>query len=77
MMIMTYSISAAPTSDAFTRSSAMGAPLPWGSLAVAQLEESLAVLTQRIPQLRLDRAPVISGATGIRRVDAMMVSWPV
>jgi cytochrome P450 family 103 len=47
------------------------------ALAMAELEESLAVLTQRIPQLRLDRAPVITGATGIRRVDGMQVSWKV
>jgi cytochrome P450 len=47
------------------------------ALAVAELEESLAVLMLRIPQLRLDRAPVIKGASGIRRVDAMPVSWQV
>jgi cytochrome P450 len=45
------------------------------ALALAELEESLAVLTQRIPQLRLDKAPEIIGASGIRRVDAMQVSW--
>jgi cytochrome P450 family 103 len=47
------------------------------ALAVAELEESLAVLTQRIPQLRLDLAPEIIGASGIRRVSAMQVSWPM
>jgi cytochrome P450 len=47
------------------------------ALAVAELEESLAVLTQRIPQLRLDQAPAIKGASGIRRVDALQVSWQV
>jgi cytochrome P450 len=45
------------------------------ALATAELEESLAVLTRRIPQLRLDQAPTIMGASGIRRVDAMLVSW--
>jgi cytochrome P450 family 103 len=47
------------------------------ALAMAELEESLLVLTQRIPQLRLDQAPVIKGASGIRRVDATWVSWQV
>jgi cytochrome P450 len=47
------------------------------ALARAELEESLAVLTARIPQLRLDRAPAIKGHFGIRRVDAMPVSWRV
>ena len=47
------------------------------ALARAELEESLAVLTARIPQLRLDRAPAINGHSGIRRVDTMRVSWPV
>jgi len=47
------------------------------ALALAELEESLAVLTQRIPQLRLDQAPEIIGASGIRRVNAMRVSWQV
>ncbi len=46
-------------------------------LARAELEESLAVLTARIPQLRLDRAPAITGHFGIRRVDTMRVSWRV
>jgi cytochrome P450 len=47
------------------------------ALALPELEESLAVVTQLIPQLRLDRAPVITGYTGICRVDAMQVSWQV
>ena len=45
------------------------------ALARVELEESLAVLTARIPQLRLDQAPAIKGHSGIRRVDAMRVSW--
>ena len=46
-------------------------------LARAELEESLAVLTALIPQLRLDQAPAIKGHFGIRRVDTMRVSWQV
>jgi cytochrome P450 len=45
------------------------------ALARAELEEGLAVLTSRIPQLQLDEAPVIKGHTGIRRCDTMRVSW--
>jgi cytochrome P450 len=45
------------------------------ALARAELEESLAVLSARIPQLQLDEAPVIKGHTGIRRTDTMRVSW--
>jgi cytochrome P450 family 103 len=45
------------------------------ALARAELEESLAALTARIPQLQLDVAPTISGHTGVRRIDAMRVSW--
>jgi cytochrome P450 family 103 len=45
------------------------------ALARAELEESLAVLTARIPQLQLDVAPTISGHTGVRRIDTMRVSW--
>jgi cytochrome P450 len=45
------------------------------ALARAELEEALAVLAVRIPQARLDRAPTISGHGGIRRVDAMRLSW--
>jgi cytochrome P450 len=47
------------------------------ALARAELQESPAVLTARIPQLRLDQAPAIKGHYGIRRVDTMRVSWPV
>jgi cytochrome P450 len=46
-------------------------------LARAELEESLAVLTARIPQLRLEQAPAIKGHFGIRRVDTMRLSWRV
>jgi cytochrome P450 len=46
-------------------------------LARVELEESLAVLTARIPRLRLDQAPAIKGHFGIRRVDTMRVSWRV
>jgi len=45
------------------------------ALARAELEESLVVLTTRIPQLQLDVAPTIHGHTGVRRVDQMRVSW--
>jgi hypothetical protein len=45
------------------------------ALARAELEESLAVLSARIPQLQLDEAPIIKGHTGIRRTDTMCVSW--
>ncbi len=45
------------------------------ALARVELEESLAALTARIPQLRLDQAPTIKGRTGIRRVDTMRISW--
>jgi cytochrome P450 family 103 len=45
------------------------------ALARAELEESLAVLSARIPQLQLDEAPVFRGHTGIRRTDTMHVSW--
>ncbi|MGC1303115.1 MAG: cytochrome P450 [Caulobacteraceae bacterium] len=47
------------------------------ALAKAELEESLAALTEAIPNPRLDRAPVITGHFGIRRVDEMRLSWPV
>jgi cytochrome P450 len=47
------------------------------ALARAELEESLAVLIARIPQLRLDQPPAIKGHAGIRRVEAMRVSWRV
>jgi cytochrome P450 family 103 len=45
------------------------------ALARAELEESLAVLVARIPQMQLDVAPTITGHFGVRRVDAMRVSW--
>jgi cytochrome P450 family 103 len=45
------------------------------ALARAELEEALAVLAARIPHIRLDRAPTISGYSGIRRIDTMRVSW--
>jgi cytochrome P450 family 103 len=47
------------------------------ALARVELEESLAVLTRRLPKLRLERAPKITGASSVRRVDAMVVSWAV
>lgn len=46
-----------------------------GALARIELEESLAALAARIPQLHLDEAPVIKGHSGIRRVDTMQISW--
>jgi cytochrome P450 len=45
------------------------------ALARAELEEGLAALTARIPQLQLDVLPTISGHFGVRRVDAMRASW--
>jgi cytochrome P450 family 103 len=45
------------------------------ALARAELEESLAALAARIPQLQLDEAPAIKGHSGIRRVDTMQISW--
>jgi hypothetical protein len=47
------------------------------ALARVELEEGLAVLTQRLPKLRLEKAPKIRGASSMRRVDVMMVSWPM
>lgn len=47
------------------------------ALARAELEETLGVLTMRMPKLRLDQAPTITGHSGIRRIDAMRISWPV
>jgi hypothetical protein len=47
------------------------------ALARVELEEGLSVLTQRLPKLRLEMPPKIRGASSVRRVDAMMVSWPV
>ena len=45
------------------------------ALARVELEESLAALAARIPQLQLDEAPAIKGHSGIRRVDTMRISW--
>jgi cytochrome P450 len=45
------------------------------ALARAELEESLAALATRIPQLQLDQGPAIKGHAGIRRVDEMQISW--
>ncbi|MEY9178715.1 hypothetical protein ABIG06_000422 [Bradyrhizobium sp. USDA 326] len=44
------------------------------ALARIELEESLAALAARIPQLRLDEAPAIKGHSGIRRVETMRIS---
>jgi len=45
------------------------------ALTRAELEESLAALTARIPQLQMDEAPGIRGHYGIRQVDEMRVFW--
>jgi cytochrome P450 family 103 len=45
------------------------------ALARVELEESLAALAARIPQVQLDEAPAIKGHSGIRRVDTMRISW--
>jgi cytochrome P450 family 103 len=45
------------------------------AIARAELEESLSAIAARIPQIKLDVPPKISGHFGIRRVDAMRVSW--
>jgi cytochrome P450 len=46
-------------------------------LARAELEEGLAALVKRLPQLQVaGRPPTMFGHAGIRRVDAMRVSWP-
>jgi cytochrome P450 len=47
------------------------------ALARAELEESLAVLTARIPQLQLDQALTIRGYSSIRRIDTVRVSWRI
>jgi cytochrome P450 family 103 len=45
-------------------------------LARAELEESLAALTTRLPQLQLSgKPPALHGHGGIRRIDAMRVHW--
>ena len=45
------------------------------ALARVELEESLAAIAARIPQIQLDQAPAIKGHSGIRRVDTMRISW--
>jgi cytochrome P450 len=46
-------------------------------LARAELEEGLAALVKRLPQLQIvGHPPTMFGHAGIRRVDAMRVSWP-
>ncbi|MEJ0093618.1 MAG: cytochrome P450 [Methylocella sp.] len=48
------------------------------ALAKAELEEGLAALTARIPQLRLaGEEPRPRGHVGIRRLDGMSVKWPI
>ena len=44
------------------------------ALARMELEEGLATLVERYPDLRLLEAPVIEGHSGIRRADRMVVS---
>jgi cytochrome P450 family 103 len=45
-------------------------------LARAELEESLAALVSRLPQLQLSgKPPSLHGHGGIRRIDAMRVRW--
>lgn len=46
------------------------------ALARVELEESLAVLTKAIPEMRLEDIPVFSGHLFIRDVGPMCVSWP-
>jgi hypothetical protein len=46
------------------------------ALAFVELEEGLAALTQRIPQLRLvGDPPILLGHSGIRRLNHMRVAW--
>lgn len=46
------------------------------ALALAELEEGLAALLDRFPQLRLvDGLPAVSGHAGIRRIGPMPVRW--
>jgi cytochrome P450 len=48
------------------------------ALARIELEEGLATLAARIPQLRLaDGPPKMSGHSGIRRISPVRVAWPV
>jgi cytochrome P450 family 103 len=45
-------------------------------LARAELEESLAAVAARLPQLELDgKPPTLHGHGGIRRIDGMRVKW--
>jgi hypothetical protein len=45
-------------------------------LARAELEESLAAVVARLPQLELDgKPPTLHGHGGIRRIDGMRVKW--
>jgi cytochrome P450 family 103 len=48
------------------------------ALAVAELEEGLAVISARLPRLRLsgDAPPHLAGHAGIRRIGEMRVHWP-
>jgi cytochrome P450 family 103 len=47
------------------------------ALARAELEEGLAALVERLPHLQIaGRPPTMFGHAGIRRMDAMRVSWP-
>jgi cytochrome P450 len=47
------------------------------ALAKAELEEGLAALSARLPELRLvGKPPVMRGHGGIRQVSNMYVSWP-
>jgi cytochrome P450 family 103 len=46
------------------------------ALALVELEEGLAALSQRIPHLRLaGDPPTLLGHSGIRRIDQMRVTW--
>ena len=45
------------------------------ALTRVELEESLAALTARIPQMQMDVPPAIIGHYGVRRVGEMRVSW--
>lgn len=45
------------------------------ALARVELEESLAAVTARFPQMQMDLPPAITGHSGVRRVSAMQVSW--
>jgi cytochrome P450 len=45
------------------------------ALARVELEESLAAITARIPELQMDVPPAIIGHYGVRRVGEMRVSW--